>query len=87
MPLSTAQKLQSLGVSGRLGVEIQRQITANAGNANRLIELGMAPPALAKLIAAAITADTLSQANKAKAVEHGMPPRVVNMLATVIAGD
>lgn len=82
MPLSTAQKLQNLGVPGRLSVEIQRQITANAGSSNRLIELGMAPPALAKLVAAGITGDAL---NANKAVSYGMPPAVARMLATVIA--
>lgn len=83
MPLSTAQKLQNLGMPTRVAIEVQRQIAANAGDSRRLKELGVAPPALADLVAAGITADSL---NKIKAVEYGMPPRVVNMLATVIAG-
>lgn len=54
-----AQSLQSLGVPGRLGIEIQRQIAAGAGNINMLLECGVVPED-AKNLAAGITAGNIA---------------------------
>lgn len=54
-----AQSLQSLGVAGRLGLEIQRQIAAGAGNIDMLLEVGVVPED-AKNLAAGITVGNIS---------------------------
>lgn len=59
MPYDLAQSLQSLGLAAEAGMEIQRQIAANTGNINRLLEAGFVPED-AKNLAAGITAGNIS---------------------------
>lgn len=60
MPIfDLAQSLQSLGVPGIAGLEIQRQIAAGTGNVNRLMEAGFVPEDALRL-ANGITAGNVS---------------------------
>lgn len=77
MPFSLAESLQSLGVPGEAGMEIQRQIAAGVGNVARLMEVSFVT-ADANAIAAGITAGTL----RAEALTEGS---IVPDVATAIA--
>lgn len=80
MPLTNSQKLQSLGVSGRLAVELQSQITANVGNTRRLQELGM-PPKLADYVAVSITTGPM---DAVQATRRGMDSVVAPTLTAMV---
>lgn len=84
MPFTLAQRLQNLGVQTRLALEIQRQITAGAGNIPKLMEVGMTDE-VAKLLAPRITAKTMTNAQGVKLAEMGMIPAVVKILQTAVA--
>lgn len=72
MALSTAQKLQSLGVPTPLAIELGRQIDAKSYNLNRLIELGMTET-LARVV-------STQPFDRKKAVELGMIPAVAQFV-------
>lgn len=81
MPVFTnAQKLQSLGVADGLAMELQRQITANVGNTDKLEEMGLSP-LLAKYIAESITTGPMAAI---QAVRRGMVPNVAVALTAMV---
>lgn len=77
MAFTLAQRLQSLSVPTRLGLEIQAQIAAGTGNRQRLMEASL-PTLAAEYLAGAITAGTISAA---KLSQYSVVPDVARLIA------
>lgn len=80
-PFDLAQSLQSLGVAGRQGMEIQRQIAAGVGNINALLEVAVVPLD-AQILAAGINAGTL---NANALAEGSFVPDVAVIVAKAVS--
>lgn len=77
-----AQSLQELGVAAEAGMEVQRQIAAGTGNANRIMESALGSVLDAKLLADGITAGNISATLLA---EGSLVPEVAVLIAKAVS--